>query len=304
MFWSLILNLLLVLSVVARPLPAKLAVQGNILSLKPNHSLLEIKAKRGALFDPADHLFIFQQNADQVQPIASISKLMTALVFLRNNPGWDQIYQITASDNVPGGLVHLFLGERVKVRDLFYTSLVASDNGATMALVHATGLSEKEFVKQMNQTARQLGLLSTHFLEPTGLSDGNVSTAHDVALLAQAAFSYPEIRQATTMSKYDFQTLGGRDKQIISTDYLLDKSASSSVKVLAGKTGFTDPAGYCFVGLLQGASTSSQPLIVVVLNSDGKNERFLQSKQIFNWALDSYNLSQLGSFTSSYLKKF
>ena len=295
MFWSIIFNLLMLISIVAHPLPAKMFVQGNILSLKANHSWLEIRAKSGVLYDPADHLFLFQQNANHVQPIASISKLMTALVFLKHNPGWGKIYRITKADNIIGGKIHLFLGEQVTVKDLFYTSLVASDNGATMALVHSTGLSEANFVQQMNLTAKHLGLVNTHFVEPTGLSTDNVSTAHDVALLAQAAFAQPAIRQATTKAEYDYKTLGGRQKRIISTDYLLAHQASSTIRVLAGKTGFTDQAGYCFAGLLQTHSSSSPVFISVVLNSSSKVERFLQSEQILNWALNSYNLKLLSS---------
>jgi len=291
MFWTVIFNLIVILGFSFTNLPAVSKINGTLISLKPETIVTKLAAKRAALLLANDHFFLFTQRANESQPIASISKLMTAIIFLKNNPGWNKIYQITPADNISGGKLHLFLGDKVRVKDLFYTSLVASDNGATMALVHATGLSEKEFVKKMNTEAKNLGLTNTHFKEPTGLSNGDYSTAREVAFLAQAAFKRPEIRRATTLAKYTFKTLGGRVKKIESTDYLLANPANDSVKVLAGKTGYTDAAGYSFVGLLQGAG--GPEMISVVLNASSKNERFLESEKLVNWALKSYNWSKI-----------
>ncbi len=291
MFWTIIINLIIILGLSFTRVPVIRKINGVLINLKPHTSVIKLSAKRGALLLADNHFFLFTQEANEQQPIASISKLMTAIIFLKNNPGWNKIYQITPADNILGGKLHLFLGERVTVRDLFYTSLVASDNGATMALSESTGLSEKKFVQEMNAEAKELGLINTHFTEPTGLSSGDYSTAREVALLAQAAFKRPEIRRATTLASYRYKTLGGRVKNIESTDYLLADPAKDSVKVLAGKTGYTDEAGYSFVGLLQGKS--GPPMIAVVLHARSKNERFLQSEQLVNWALRSYNWSKI-----------
>ncbi|MFA6995252.1 MAG: serine hydrolase [Patescibacteria group bacterium] len=291
MFWTVILNLIVILGFGLNRQPALVFIDGRLVTLKPEAGVTKLAAEKGALLVASDHFFVFTQRADEIQAIASISKLMTAIVFLENNPGWDQVYKINQTDNVLGGKINLFLGDRVTVKDLFYSSLVASDNGATMALVHATGMSEAEFVKKMNSRARDLGLISTYFKEPTGLSNSNVSTAREVALLAQTAFSRKEIRQATTMAEYNFITLDGRAKKIESTDYLLLDTTSSAIKVLAGKTGYTESAGYCFVGLLQGSS--GPEVISVVLNSSSKNERFLESEQLVNWARNSYNWDKI-----------
>jgi D-alanyl-D-alanine endopeptidase (penicillin-binding protein 7) len=287
MLWSIIFNSLAVVLALLNPWPALVNFNGDLLAVKPESQPAQLAGGSGAVLAAQDHFFLFTKNADAVQPIASISKLMTAIVFLDNNPGWDKVYKVTAADNIPGGHLNLFLGDRVTVKDLFYTSLVASDNGATMALVHATGLSEREFVTKMNEEANKLGLLNTHFAEPTGLSDSNFSTAREVAIMAQAAFGHPEIRQATTLPEYKFQTLDGRAKDITSTDYLLSGATRDSLQVLAGKTGYTDPAGYCFVGLLKGSD--GREFISVVLNSRSKNERFIASENLVNWVITSYN---------------
>ena len=262
----------------------------NLISLKPDATKLEITSEKSAVLSADGRTFLQANRADEIQPIASITKLMTASIFLDNNPGWDTVYEITAADNVEGGKLNLFLGDRVKVRDLFFTSLVASDNGATLALVHATGLSEKDFVAKMNSEALRLGLNNTSFADPVGLSEKNVSTAREVAKMARAAFGRPEIRQAASSREYRFTTENGTEKKVESTDYLLFDSADNPFEVLGGKTGFTDRAGYCFVGRFR--NDDGQEVISVVLNSQGKNERFRESKALINWVFSSYNWSR------------
>jgi D-alanyl-D-alanine endopeptidase (penicillin-binding protein 7) len=287
MAFTAIINLLLIFLFPLAGLSAVKYSDGAALTLKSGLPAVTVTATRAAVLVGDSHFFLLAKNADAVQPIASLTKLMAALVFLENNPGWENEYEITAADRVEGGRLNLFLGERVKIRDLFYTSLVASDNGATLALARATGLSEAAFVNKMNLKAKNLGLVKTRFSDPSGLSDSNVSTAREVAWLAAAALGRKEIREATARPEYRFQTLNGTAKVIESTDYLLFSAASGALQVLGGKTGYTDKAGYCFVGLWRNAD--GRELIAVALNSAGRNERFLDSRQLANWALTGYN---------------
>ncbi len=286
MLWKLLLNLIFTAVFWLSGFSAVTNPEAEIVSLKPGAATTTIAAKRGAVLASQDRFFLYCKDADTVQPIASITKLMTALVFLENNPGWDTVYTIAPEDNVAGGRLNLFRGEAVKVKDIFYTSLVASDNGATAALVHASGLSEADFVKKMNEKAKVLGLGKTSFTDPVGLSDRNVSTAREVALLAKAALAKEEIRQATARKDYEFSTLDGREKKVESTDYLLFDPAQNSFEVLGGKTGYTDQAGYCFVGRFQ--DENGREVISVVLGSAGKNERFRESKTLVNWVFQNY----------------
>lgn len=287
MFWTAIINLILALFFFRSDLPAVINSDAVLIAPRSGAPAMELSAERGAILAANDRFFLFTKRADEVQPIASITKLMTALIFLQNNPGWEKVYEITAEDKVEGGRLNLFLGDKVEVKDLFYTSLVASDNGATLALVHATGLSEREFVKKMNEEAKKLGLFQTQFTDPVGLSDDNVSTAREVAFLAKAAFSHEEIRTATANREYRFTTLDGREKKMESTDYLLFDPARNSFQILGGKTGYTDKAGYCFVSRLKDAS--GREVISVILNSRGKNERFKESKNLVDWVFNNYN---------------
>jgi D-alanyl-D-alanine endopeptidase (penicillin-binding protein 7) len=139
----------------------------------------------------------------------------------------------------------------------------------------------------MNSQALKMGLSQTSFTDPIGLSEDNLSTAREVALLAQAAFKRPEISDATTRPDYQFTTLVGREKKIESTDYLLFDSGQQILTVLGGKTGYTEQAGYCFVGRLR--DKSGREVISVVLNSQDKNGRFKDSKSLANWVFANYN---------------
>jgi len=287
MGWTWIINLILTVFFWQFPAPAAVNYNQPIISLKAGAPAVEIAAQRSAVLSAQDNFFFFKQRADETQPIASITKLMTALVFLDNNPGWDNTYTITTADKVEGGHLNLFTGDEVKIKDLFYTSLIASDNGATLALVHSTGLSEPEFIRKMNDRAKKLRLNNTHFSDPVGLSANNISTAREVAFLGKAAWEREEIRQATRQKGYEFKTVDGRKKIIESTDYLLFDPEQNPFQVLGGKTGYTDQAGYCFVGRFR--DRSGRELISAVLNSAGKNERFKETKSLVNWVFDNYN---------------
>lgn len=254
---------------------------------KPDAPDFNLVASSGAVLLVKNNTFLFEKNSGAKQPIASLTKLMTALIFLDHNPGFDKEYVITPADNISGGKNNLFTGDTVKISDLFYTSLIASDNGATMALTHATGLSEKDFVKAMNEKANKLGLFNTTFVEPTGLSDKNVSTARDIARLAKEALSHEEIKKTTITKEYKFVTKEGREKKINSTDYLLYSDYIKDKSLLGGKTGYTEGAGYCFVGKF--ADNRQDEIISVVLNSSGKNDRFLETKSLVDWVFTNYN---------------
>lgn len=253
---------------------------------KSGASEIEVSAYSAAVLDIKDKVFIFEKNSNDRLRIASITKLMTALVFLDNNPGWDQIYEIRREDRRDGGKIYLYLGEQVTVKDLFYAMLVGSDNSATISLIHSTGLSEEDFVAKMNEKAKTLGLLQTSFVDPVGLSNSNISTAREVALLAQLALAQKEINQAVSIEKTEFETIAGVPKLIESTNSLLNNFPDSSIRVLGGKTGHTDLAGYCFVAKF--VDDNKHEIISVVLNTPSENDRFRQTSKLVSWIYENY----------------
>ncbi|HZJ41910.1 MAG TPA: hypothetical protein VFD51_02755 [Patescibacteria group bacterium] len=246
-----------------------------------------ISADKAAVLSADGRYLFFSKQAEEVQPIASITKLMTAMVFLETRPNFTDTYKIRVEDNILGGKLHLFLGDTVNLKDLFLTSLVASDNGATIALVHSSGLSEEEFIKRMNIKAKDLRLLKTEFADPIGLSEKNVSSAREVSLMTLAAFKVDMIKEALSLKDYTYSTAEGREKFVESTDYLLFDTEEIGFSSLGGKTGYTDQAGYCFSGMFEGPS--GEMLVATVLNSEGRNGRFKESKTIINWVINAYS---------------
>lgn len=251
----------------------------------PEAQNFEITAKSVVAVSSDDYL-LFAYRPDEITPIASLTKLMTVLVFLEHSPGWDSVYEIKREDRREGGKIYLFFGEKVTIKDLFYLSLVASDNTATIALVRSSGLSEEEFVQKMNEKAVRLGLSKTKFSDPVGLSDNNVSTAREIASLVKSSLSYQEIRRATTIQAYEFKTLAGKRKKVLTTDYLLNNFSSNGLEIVGGKTGYTDLAGYCFAG--EFIDESSKEIITVILGGRSSEERFQKTKELAEWVYNSY----------------
>ncbi len=243
---------------------------------------------------------LFSKSADEVQPIASITKLMSALVFLDEAQDLNKIYKITEEDMVEGGKRNLFLGDEISFRNLLYTALIASDNGAALALGHALNLSSSEFVLKMNEKAKELSLFNTSFADPIGLDEKNISTAREVALLLKIAWEKEEIARALSLPEYRFETIQGREKYIVSTDaplLLEDNIFSESneypidfkkLKALGGKTGYIPESGYCFVGRF--LSPEGEIFTVAALNSANKNSRFSDTLRLSEWVYNTYEI--------------
>ncbi len=186
------------------------------------------------------------KNRDQILSPASLTKLMTALV-LRDQPEsiWDTSITLTATQldypkSVVGGddvtsEIHFAEGDIVRTRDLWVAMLVASSNQAAIALVDASGLTRAQFVAQMNKKALALGLKRTSFEDPTGLDPNTVTTAKEMAILAQAAFANPVIAHATRENGYVIRTqqVPNRTLTVVDRNYSLQKFGAE-----AAKTGF------------------------------------------------------------------
>lgn len=244
---------------------------------------VKLSASAAAVLDTGSGTVLWQKEADQSRSIASITKLMTALIFLEHNPGWDKVITMQAKDETGASAPSVLRGQNVTVKDLFYTALIASDNNAIKALVRSTGLTEPEFVKLMNIKAQYLNLPNTNFSDVTGLEAGNVSTALEVLELAQKAFAHPDIRSAVAQSHYDFLDADGQPHKVLSTNHLF----GSYLDVRAAKTGYTESAGYNLV--LEVAGSDQQTILTVVLGSATNEDRFKDAKVLSGWVLENFN---------------
>ena len=238
----------------------------------------DLAAENGAVLDSQNDYLFFSKKPDQPRPIASITKLFTAFTFLDFNPGWETSYEIKAADKREGGKIYLFAGDKVKIKDLFYFSLVGSDNTATAALVQATGLSEEEFVQKINDKIKELGFINTKLVDVAGLREANISTAREIAKFANLAFADPEISRASLTKKYEFTTEQGRKKTISNTNELLNIFPEQEINILGGKTGHINSSGYCLVSKFK--DQAGRTIVTVVLGADSDSGRFGLTKKL------------------------
>ncbi|MFH1668075.1 MAG: serine hydrolase [Candidatus Komeilibacteria bacterium] len=249
-----------------------------------NDSLgVKLSAETALAFDWETKAILWQQNNERQRPIASLTKLMTVLVWLENNPGWQVPVTISKDDYREGGTFYLFTGEVVTTEDLFYSTLIASDNNATIALVRSSGLSESDFVIKMNAKAKELRMWQTYFIEPTGLDNRNVSSANDLLRLISVAYENDRIKDAISRKDYSYSIRNtGRRNYFVSTDMLLD----SYLDVLGGKTGYSDEAGGCLAIKVQ--DPEQHKIGVIILGSEDHYTRFDDAKALAQWTFDNF----------------
>jgi serine-type D-Ala-D-Ala endopeptidase (penicillin-binding protein 7) len=234
-----------------------------------------VYARNAVVIDPATDEVLFEKQSLQTVPIASLTKLMSAMVFLEQKPDLRRMAEVTRAEIHGGGHTRLWNKERVALYDLLHMSLMNSDNVATRVLARESGLSPAEFVAHMNDKARSMGLTNTRFAEPTGLDEHNVSTAVDVARLVRAAADHYLIREITTTPEYVLvgeypgrtHTIA-RTHQIVNTNRLL---RGNRYEFSCSKTGFISESGYCVATWVR---DRGRDLIAVVLGAPTNATRF------------------------------
>ncbi|MCL2020723.1 MAG: serine hydrolase [Betaproteobacteria bacterium] len=221
---------------------------------------------------------ILEKNASTVMPIASISKLMSAIVILDAHLDMEEVIQITDEDvdYLRGSGSRLPVGLTMTRDTALLLALMSSENRAAHALGRYYPGGMDAFVAAMNKKARDLSLRNTYFVEPTGLSAQNVSTAYDLARLVMVAHQYPKIREYSTMSSVDLD-IGERVLVFNNTNTLV-KDAAWQIGI--SKTGYISEAGRC---LVMQAWVADRPVIMVLLDSSGRMTRVGDATRIKRW---------------------
>jgi D-alanyl-D-alanine carboxypeptidase len=249
---------------------------------KPPAAKPSIKSKAAIAVNVATGDVLYEKNSQQVLPIASLTKIVSAMVFLDTNTAWDKVVTYESGDNAIGSKLAISPGETLTVKDLYYTGLIGSANNAINALARSTGLSKPEFVKRMNDKASSLGLKNTRFTDPTGLDTTNVSTAADYAKLAVAGLKDLRILQGTTAPSYAFKTINTGVSHVITNR---DKMVGSAWYITGMKTGYLDEAMYCLMVKARASKTSTTDVLTVVLGSATDTQRYAETKALITYAL-------------------
>jgi D-alanyl-D-alanine endopeptidase (penicillin-binding protein 7) len=228
-------------------------------------------ARHAIVLDPSTDEVLYEKSSATSASCASLTKLMTALVFLEQKPELDRVVQVTTAELTGGGQTQLRRGEMVTLEDLLHMSLMVSDNVATRVLARESGLAGEEFVARMNAHAVELGLARTRFVETTGLDERNVSTAADIARLLRAAAANDRIREITTTRSHEFSSRSARGRRIAHRIGNTDRLLYGRYEIRGGKTGFIQKAGYCLATWVR---TGSRDMITVVLGAPTNATRF------------------------------
>ena len=241
----------------------------------------DIRAAAAIIFDPETGQVLWQENAQDKRSIASITKVMTALVFLEDNPDLSQEITIERGDVYAASTTYLRANDRITLDNVLHLTLIASDNAGARALARVSHGGTAAFVDRMNEKAIELGLESTTFTDPSGLNAANVSSAYDLSRLISFASANDTLAPIMRTAAYTART-SRRTINIRNTNHLV---RGGEVDVLGGKTGFITKAGYCLATLLR-LPQSNHQVAVVVLGAGSNNGRFWETRHLFNWLSD------------------
>ena len=240
----------------------------------------DVRAAAAIIFNPETGQVLWSENAQDKRSIASITKVMTAMVFLEDNPDLTQEITIERGDTYAASTTFLRANERISLNNVLHLTLIASDNAAARALARVSHGGTAAFVERMNEKAIELGLESTTFADPSGLNPENVSSAYDLSRLISFASADERIAPVMRTPEYKLTT-SRRTITIHSTNRLL---IGGDVDVMGGKTGFISKSGYCLATLLRlPQALGNQQVAVVVLGASSNMGRFWETKHLMNW---------------------
>ena len=254
----------------------------------------ELKSSAALVVEQGGGPVLYAKNVDAVVPIASITKLMTAMVVLDARLPLNQSVTITTADldGIKGTRSRLKVGTTLTRGELLHLALMSSENRAAAALGRSFPGGTRAFVAAMNGKAAELGMRRSRFVDGTGLSSENVSTAQDLAKLAEAAYQYPLIREYTTHPDHMVRLGNGKTLAYRNSNGLI-KNPEWSIGL--SKTGYISEAGRCLV--IQ-AHIAAKPVIIVLLDSWGRLTRIGDANRIKHW-MESNNLPRGSTRPSS-----
>jgi D-alanyl-D-alanine endopeptidase (penicillin-binding protein 7) len=238
----------------------------------------DIRAEAAIIYNPETGKVLWEENSQNQRSIASITKVMTAVVFLENNPDLSETVVVSPVDVRAASTTYLRAGYVLTKSDVLHLMLIASDNAAARVLARVSPYGSEAFVRRMTEKARELGLTNTSYADPSGLLSDNVSSAYDMAKLI--TYVSGDERIASVMRKQYYSVAVGRQTiQVHSTNRLV---MQGDVDVQAGKTGFISKAGYCLATLLR-LPQGGPEVAVVVLGAKSNAGRFMETRHLFDW---------------------
>ncbi|RJG05489.1 D-alanyl-D-alanine endopeptidase [Noviherbaspirillum cavernae] len=260
---------------------------GDLAGLNATRDPLALASNVALVVDQSTSQVLFEKNSNIALPIASLTKLMTALVVVEARQNMDELLEVTADDidREKNSGSRLRVGAQLTRANMLHIALMSSENRAASALGRHYPGGFPVFVAAMNAKARALGMTDTHYVDATGLSSQNVASARDLAKLVAAAYQHPLIREYSTDPKYMVDA-GGHLLQYFNSNRLV---TNTDWEIGLQKTGYISEAGRC---LVMQARIEGRPVVMVFLDSKGKQSRLADASRIRKWLESSSNKPQ------------
>lgn len=250
---------------------------------------------------------LYEYRADETHPAASLTKIPNAITAANLKPNWNKTVTLTAADEVGGGRLRVNTGTKITMRDLFFSSITASANNAATALARLSGLGYKPFIARMNKEAKKLGAAHSTFVDASGMSPNNLTTARDMAKLMQAALQIQLFQKAATSKEYPVLVTQPKTKTqtrvIHNTNILLTQPEHDDLWITGGKTGYLPEAQYNLAIQVSPYNFSvkeperRKKLLIVVLGAPTKEGSFATAKRLAEWAWNSHEFTPTTSIS-------
>lgn len=274
-----------------------LALSQNQKGLDPRN--LDLASVNALIADAKTGEIIYSKNPNTITPIASVTKLMGAMVVLDSHPNMDEVLdiQIKETKELKNVYSRVRVGSKLKRHELLLLSLMSSENRAAASLAFHYPGGTKAFVNAMNAKAKAIGMKNTHFVEPTGLSENNVSSAQDLVKMLMKASSYSEIRKLSTSGQKDSRfSKPNHTLSFVNTNPLVRNDKWS---VMVSKTGFINEAGHCLVMLTK---IQDREVAMVFLDSFGKRSHVGDAVRVRQW-METGKSKKVPSAAKAYEKR-
>ena len=257
----------------------------------------QLNARIGLIFDRASKTILYEKNGQKQVPMASTTKIMTAIVVIENADLTDTVTVDKKAAGTGGSRLGLKTNDKITVHDLLYGLMLCSGNDAAVQLAIHVGGSVENFANMMNETAKELGLVNSHFVTPHGLDEkGHYTTAYELACMADYALKIPKFKEIVSTKSYTV-TINGKSKTITNTNELLGYLDG----VYGVKTGFTNGANRC---LVTACKRGELDIITVVLAADTKKIRTQDSIKLIEYAYKNYQMIDLEKIVEEQFEKW
>lgn len=261
---------------------------------------LELYAGSAILIDAASGRVLYEKNADAQMAMASTTKIMTCIIALEYGNLQDTVKVSSYASSMPDVQLNIREGEEYRLEDLLYSLMLESHNDTAVAIAEHIGGSVEGFAELMNDKSKDIGAYDTNFVTPNGLdAENHYSTARDMALIGAYAIKNPEFIKVTNTSSYSFSSIDGNRRFDVSNKNAFLSQMEGAIGI---KTGFTNNAGYCFVGALQ---RDNKTLVCVVLAAGwppNKSYKWHDTREMITYGLKNYTYKVLFEPIKSYKK--